>query len=661
MMNRELPSGFRVITAYALAPLLTLIPMALAPLPALADWRSTGPFGGDAELIRVVPKVPGLVVAGAHNGLLFVSRNGGAFWNSIPFEGQSTGTLHALEVDPRSAGTWYAGMEGDHPWTSGVYKTIDGGNSWTLLEGTKGKAVWSLTLFPSNPDLVVAGTGDGVYRSLDAGRKWTRISPEDNSELRPVVSLAFNPTNSSELFAGTTHLPWRTKDGGASWESIHTGMIDDSDVFSIQVDAGHPEQVYASACSGLYESADGAAHWNKLPTPTGAFRTYFVALDPRNTRIVFAGTTEGLLRSEDGGHAWRQVTAQAVRSISFDEQIAARIFFASSTGGLMVSTDGGKTLRETNAGFTNRNFTVLTGAKGVLYASSVFEPGSGGIYRSDNYGLRWVRSAGEAGQDIRFLTAAPDQPQTLFAAGYHGLFKSIDGGKTWNGKTSLTAGAGHVTALLALPRNVVLAATEQGLFRSTDGVGWQLAGGVTSVINSLALSGDHMVSALSAHGALVSMDAGVTWKACGEPAPSTAWYGLAFDSGRTEGAIALAATSTGLFRSSDGCRSWVKALGLQGAADSDTVSIVLFHPTHAGEAYAAQGGKVFRSIDQGQHWSPVDDEGRGFSWPSSLFILPEAPERIFALFPRRGVLSNSVESYAGTAPLRGELAIVGSR
>jgi photosystem II stability/assembly factor-like uncharacterized protein len=651
MMNRELASCFRGTIASTLASLLTLITIALTPSAALAEWRSTGPFGGDAELIRVVPKVPGLVIAGAHNGLLFVSRNGGAFWTSIPFAGQSKGTLHALEVDPRSDGTWYAGMEGDHPWISGVYKTVDGGESWTLLEGTKGKAVWSLTLFPSNPDLVVAGTGDGVYRSADAGRTWMRISPVDNPELRPVVSLAFNPADSDEIYAGTTHLPWRTKDAGASWESIHTGMIDDSDVFSIQVDAGHPEQVYASACSGLYQSGDGAAHWNKLPTPIGAFRTYFVALDPRNTRIVFAGTTEGMLRSEDGGHIWRRVTSEAVRSISFDRQVLTRVFFASSTAGLMVSTDSGRTLRETNAGFTNRNFTVLTGAKGVLYASSVFEPGSGGIYRTDNYGLRWQRFAGEPGQDIRFLTSAPDQPQTLFAAGYHGLFKSVDGGKTWNGKTSLTAGAGHVSALLALPGNVLLAGTDQGLFRSTDGVGWQLAAGVAGGINLLELSGDHMVSALSAHGAFVSSDAGVKWKACSEPAPSTSWYGLVFDNSRTEAVTALAATSTGLYRSTDGCRSWVKVIGLQGAGDSDTVSIVLFHPTHAGEAFAAQGGKVFRSTDQGQHWLPLDDEGRGYSWPSSLFILPEAPERIFALFPRRGVLSNSVEPYAGAVHL----------
>src|SRR6266853_1533688 len=133
---------------------------------ASAEWRATGPFGGDAELIRVVPKSRGFVIAGAHNGLLYASSNGGASWTSVPFEGQLSGTLHALEVDPRYAGTWYAGMDGDHPWTSGVYKTVDAGQSWKLLPGTRGKAVWSLALSPANPDVIAAGTADGVYRSL---------------------------------------------------------------------------------------------------------------------------------------------------------------------------------------------------------------------------------------------------------------------------------------------------------------------------------------------------------------------------------------------------------------------------------------------------------------------------------------------------------------
>ena len=87
----------------------------------------------------------------------------------------------------------------------------------------------------------------------------------------------------------------------------------------------------------------------------------------------------------------------------------------------MVSTDGGRTLRESNVGFTNRSFTVLTGAHGVLYASSVFEPGSGGLYRTDNFGLRWQRTgSAPAAQQIRLMTAAPDQPGTCSPRGITG-------------------------------------------------------------------------------------------------------------------------------------------------------------------------------------------------------------------------------------------------
>ena len=606
---------------------------------ASAQWRATGPFGGDAELVRVVPKSQGFVIAGARNGLLFTSSNGGASWTNLPFEGQLTGVLHALEVDPRYTGTWYAGMEGDHPWTSGVYKTTDGGHSWKLLPGTSGKAVWSLALWPASPDVIGAGTGDGVVRSVDGGENWTQISDTRNEELRPVVSLAFHPSNRDIVYAGTTHLPWRTSDGGASWQSIHTGMLDDSDVFSIQVDAHKPESVYASACSGLYQSSDSAGHWNKLPTPKGAFRTIFVALDPRHNGFVFAGTTEGLLRSEDGGKVWRVVSSEAVRSIAFDPGVPERIFFASATAGLMLSTDGGRTLHESNFGFTNRNFTVLTAARGVIYAGSMFEPASGGVYRTDNFGQRWQRTGGEpAGQQIRLMTAAPDQPGTLYAAGYHGLLKSKDGGKTWTERPS-PSGASHFTSLLALPRDTLLAATDQGLFRSTDGGAWvSVFTRATGGVSALELSGNQTVAALGVHGAFASADAGITWRTCGDPSPSTVWYGLAFDAGVKP--AALAATSAGLFRSTDDCASWTR---VGGGLSANTVSVVLFHPSRHEEAFASQDGRVFRSTDGGQNWLPLDDDNDARVWPAALLVLPEVPDRLYSLLPRRGVSFNAFD------------------
>ena len=224
-----------------------------------ADWTPTGPYGGEAEIVRSVPRNRGLVIAATRNGLIYLRQNGGASWTHRYFPAQLSGILHALEVDPRYPGVWYIGLEADSARLSGVYRTKDGGDTWTQLPGLQGKAVWSLAIWPGGPDIVAAGTSEGVFLSRDAGESWAAISSASDRELRPVVSLAFDPTNSGIIYAGTTHLPWRTRDGGTHWESVHSGMIDDSDVFSIAVDARSPAKVYASACSGAYRSGDGAA------------------------------------------------------------------------------------------------------------------------------------------------------------------------------------------------------------------------------------------------------------------------------------------------------------------------------------------------------------------------------------------------------------------
>ena len=602
---------------------------------ALLAWHATGPFGGDAELVRVVPKVKGLVIAGSRNGLLFSSTNGGAFWNPISFPAQFAGVLHALEVDPRSDSVWYAGVECEQSWLAGVWKTTDAGRTWNLVPQTKGLSVWSLSVWAKNPDIVAAGTGSGVYLSRDAGTQWTRISPDGDPELRPIVSLAFHPDDSKVLYAGTTHLPWKTVDGGKSWQSIHEGMIDDSDVFSINVDAKNPSRVFASACSGLYGSTNAAAKWAKLATPPGAFRTYFVAIDPRHTEIVFAGTTEGLMRSVDTGKAWRKVSPEAVRSVAFDPYVEGRIFFASSSAGLLVSTDGGATARESNFGFTNRNFTTLTGSGQNLYASSVFEPVSGGVYRTDNLGLRWARAGEQPADQLLAMASARDNPKFLAAAGYKGILESADAGKTWTSKRTPPPGT-RVNAVLPVEGGALLAGTDAGLFRSTSD-GWiSLASGAVAAIGR---SGPKYF-ALTGTGAFASGNPNAGWTPCGQiQSQATTWYGLSFDP--TTSSVALAATSDGLYRSIDDCNTWTP---VRNGLREETASLVLFHPTVADEAFVSQSGRVYFSTDGGRNWLPLDDEVPSNSGPSSLFILPAAPDRLFALFPRRGVFSTTLLS-----------------
>lgn len=596
-----------------------------------AAWRSVGPWGGGADVIRAVPDKKDAVVAATRTGLLFKSDNGGASWNHLPFPAQSAGVLHTLEIDPRGGGVWYAGMEGNGKRTSGIYRTPDAGKSWIPLPGMQGVAVWSLAFSPSNPDVMAAGADTGVYLTRDGGANWKLISPPGDPELKPVVSLAFDPGDNRIIYAGTTHLPWRTTDGGATWHSIHTGMLDDSDVFSIVVDPRRPDRVLASACSGAYASQDAAGHWKRLNTPAGAFRTYFTALDPRHPETVFAGTSDGLLKSANEGVTWKKVSAYAVKSMAFDKFVPGRIFFASTDAGLLLSTDNGDTLRESDVGFANRTFTSLASAGEALFLSGLSD-----IYRTDNLAMRWLDTgAGPNDGKLLVVTAAPDAPKTLFGAGYRGLFASADGGKTWQPRKGLPEGT-RVKALLPRSRGVVLAGTDQGLFRSDSSGNWNRV--AAESVDYLQNAGGASVTAWNAGVAMISEDEGVTWRVCAVPVAGAAIYGLSLD--RATPATALAATSRGLYRSSDGCRGWT---AVERGLEQATAQAVLFHPIRAGEAFVAQGGKVFRSTDGGQTWQPLDRGDGPELWPSSLLIPASAPDRLFALVPGRGVFSTTAQ------------------
>jgi photosystem II stability/assembly factor-like uncharacterized protein len=257
------------------------------------------------------------------------------------------------------------------------------------------------------------------------------------------------------------------------------------------------------------------------------------------------------------------------------------------------------------------------------------------------------------GDDTVQMATAPDDPKRLYAAGYHSLSESRDGGQHWTA-LRIPSESSPIVALAPLPGGVLLAGTASGLFRSAEGATWTMAAG--DGVQAIQRSPGDAVAVLTAKGALVSMDAGLTWKACGDAGSQGSWYGLAFDtkepgkdtpetgnSGKTP--AALAATPAGLFRSTDGCRTWTQ---VHEGLDTETVSLVMFHPTRQGEAFVSQGGRIFVSTDGGQRWLPIDDEAGGNAGPASLVVLSAAPDTLFALFPRRGVYTTGIGFW--TAP-----------
>ncbi|MDQ2945179.1 MAG: hypothetical protein M3Y27_04435 [Acidobacteriota bacterium] len=648
-------------TVYRCVSILAILAVLAATPLAQAGWIALGPFGGEANIIRVSPSNRDLVVAAAHNGMLFRSADGGAHWTPQRFPLQLSCVLHAFEIDPEHADTWYAGIESGYESAAGLYRTMDGGRSWVTLPGLKGQSVWAFSIWPADARIMAAGTAEGVFLSRDRGESWSRISPESNRDLRPVVSLAFHPTDPHILYAGTTHLAWRTTNAGATWESIDSGMIDDSDVFSLRVDANKPALMFASACSGVYRSSTSGSLWTRLPTPPGAFRAYHVTLDPGHSGTLFAGTGLGLLKSADSGATWRKVSDDIVESMAFDPARAGRVYFASATAGLLSSLDNGETVQPVNQGFSNRNFTSFDGRDGTLYASSVFER-NGGLFRSDDQGGAWQRitpNALSADENILVTAVSPGDSRSVYIATAHGIQKSGDRGLTWRVLRTppLVDRITDLTVLLGAsplePRPVLLAGTSAGLFRSeNDGVTWTRAvylrsgrsGPLPSLIGPqvrlLQRSGDTGVGVITGAGAFYSTDHGASWAACPIPVPSAHWYGIALNTSGSPADSVWAATSHGLFHSRDRCQTWEPVRN--GLSSGDSVTLIYAHPLHPDEMFAAQNGQIFRSTNGGVHWQKMENTDGDGSYASRLLIVPSTPDRLFALLARRGILVHAI-------------------
>lgn len=607
----------------------------LVPLESLygASPELIGPFGGSAAIVQVDSARPGTLIAATSNALLFRSADGGDSWARLHFPAELRATLHALAIDARS-GTYLAGLASGNPQYSGIFLSQDAGQTWTSLPSLTGKDIWSIAIFPSNPRIIAAGGTDGVYLTLDGGEHWSRISPESNRALMPVVSIDFDPTDFRVLYAGTPHLPWRTTDGGMTWRSVHAGMLDDSDVFSIHVDASLPSRVFASACSGIYCSRNRAISWTKLARPRDAsYRTYQIAQHPTRSNVLFAGTTQGLVKSTDGGITWRKLSAYATRWIAFDPARPNRIYTATDEVGLFRSDDLGESLQPINEGFCNRHVFSVGALGSTLYATSASGFG-GSLFRQINPGEPWeIVGSGSLWRAQQILKVLPINPTHLYLLTSQGLLLSSDDGRSWN-NIGPSSGA-KLTAVLAQSFETrLLVSSDKGIYYSdNDGVNWQAAHMSTAVssIRSLSSMGPRSVAAISSSAVLISSD-GTDYEAVTPPVANGEIHALIV----TDHADLIAATSHGLKRSEDFGQTWQSVQGILG---NSTVSALCKHPTRRGLLFAARYGVIFSSTDDGLTWAPLTSEAEELPSIRELIVPSGTPSSLFAVTNSNGIYS----------------------
>lgn len=260
--------------------------------------RNIGPaaVGGRIAAIDVVSANPNHIVVGVATGGVWISINGGLNWKPV-FDEQAVASIGAVAIfQPNPDIIWVGTGEGNvRNSTSigdGLYKSVDGGETWALvgLQGTE--RINRIAVHPDNPDIVyVAAMGTlwgentdrGVYRTVDGGQSWQKILYVD--ERTGATDIKINPANPNRLYAGMWEFrrwPYFFKSGGPG--------------------------------SGMYVSLDGGDTWEQKTEedglPAGELGRMVFAPSPARPSRVYAlveAEKSALLRSEDWGASWAKV------------------------------------------------------------------------------------------------------------------------------------------------------------------------------------------------------------------------------------------------------------------------------------------------------------------------------------------------------------------
>lgn len=348
------------------------------------SWRLIGPFrGGRVLAVAGVPGEREHFYFGSVNGGVWETTDAGRTWKPI-FDDQPIASIGAIALAPSNpkviyVGTGEADMRSDISQGEGLYKSTDGGRTWSFSGLADSQQIARILVHPSDPErLFVAALGRpygpnaerGVFASRDGGTTWRKLlGPNDDTG---AIDLAFEPGNPEVLYAAlwqTRRTPWniyppstgpgtslwKSSDGGETWNRI-SGYGFPEAPGRIGLAIGRPERlrVYAlvdgtgdGSNGGLYRSDDGGLNWRKTSSDSRIWGRgwYFGGLrvDPRDADHLYVLNTV-LLESFDGGATFVPTkgdpTGDDFHEMWVDESDPARRILGVDQGATITLNDG---------------------------------------------------------------------------------------------------------------------------------------------------------------------------------------------------------------------------------------------------------------------------------------------------------------------------------
>jgi photosystem II stability/assembly factor-like uncharacterized protein len=344
-------------------------------------WRSVGP-GNPGGRITVVAGIPGkpeeFYIAGAAGGLA-KTTNGGVTFTQL-FDNEDVASIGDVEIAESNQNVvWVGTGEGDPrnstSFGNGVYRSTNGGQSWTHLGLTDTERIKRIAVDPRDPDIAfVCALGHawgpneerGVFKTTDGGKNWKKVLYRNADT--GCSDIAMDPTNPRELYAGMytfRRKPYRfdsgggetalykTSDGGDTWTKLTAGLPKGPmDRPGVAISESNPNIVYliseTKSEGTLFRSEDRGASWTKVSDSTTiTFRPFYyddIRVDPSNPNHLWALASQ-ILVSNDGGHSFTQTSAGMhgdQQAMWIDPKNPKRII-SGCDGGFQISYDGGVT------------------------------------------------------------------------------------------------------------------------------------------------------------------------------------------------------------------------------------------------------------------------------------------------------------------------------
>jgi photosystem II stability/assembly factor-like uncharacterized protein len=660
-------------------------------LPQGLEWRNIGPLRGSRSIAAAgSPSRPNEYYFGATGGGLWKTSDGGTTWDPVT-DGQltssSVGAVAVCEANPDVvyAGTGEVQFRENIIQGDGVYRSTDGGQTWTHLGLQDTQTISRIRIDPNDCNRVYAAamghpfspnTDRGVFRSTDGGETWERVLYQNSQT--GAADLAMDPGNPGVLYAGMWHAfmrPWggrdagtgsgiyKSTDGGDTWTDLtrNPGLPDGLiGKVGVAVSGADSNRLYAIISSandpGLYRSDDAGHTWAKI-NDHGNLRArphYYtrVAADPRDRDTVYV-LTDDLSKSTDGGTSFEEIDAPHGdhHDLWIDPNDPRRMI-NSNDGGANVTLDGGQTWTDQDFstaqmyGVTTTNdvpylvcggqqendtacvpsdgaggeFFSVGGGESAIVAS---DPRDSNVFYAGNYGgtnlTRFDRALpfqrrridvwpeipfGHAPKELRErfawsvpIVTTPAFPNAVYTSSQH-LFRTTNEGQSWERISPDLTRA--VPATMELPFGPIYHHPNSSYTYAT--------------ISAVAPSGlDRSLIWVGSDDGLVhvSRNGGRTWSDVTPPDMRRFTYVSKIEASPHDPGTAYVAAhrykledrAPYIYKTDDYGRSWTKSV--DGIPDGDFVRAVREDPARKGLLYAGTEHGIYVSFDDGARWESL--------------------------------------------------------